>query len=210
MKKKKMKMTPLSKEELDLIVLNDDEDADGVLDMNDICPHTPTGFQVDIHGCPSDRDGDGVPDELDDEPDSALGALVDVKGVTYTDEAFLQRHLSYLDSGVVNVVASRRESFGPMPPKAASKRVYVVKVGSKVEGISEELIQKILSIPDVRTIERGDTTFYVVGNYDAIPEALRRELELKGMGIESLVMAEENGKLIDVSKETASDREKLK
>jgi len=209
-KKKKMKMTPLTKEELDLIVLNDDEDSDGVLDMIDECPHTPTGYRVDAKGCPNDRDGDGVPDEMDDEPDSAPGALVDMKGVTFTDEAFLKRHLTYMDSGAVNVVASRRESFGAMPPKAISKRVYVVKVGSKVEGISEELIQKILSIPDVRTIERGDTTFYVVGNYDAIPEALRRELELKGMGIESLVMAEEDGKLIDVSRETAADRDKMK
>lgn len=209
-KKKKMKMTPLSKEELDLIVLNEDEDADGVLDMIDQCPHTPTGYRVDVRGCPNDRDADGIPDEMDDEPDSAPGALVDMKGVAYTDEAFLKRHLAFMDSGATNIVASRRESFGPMPPKAVSKRVYVVKVGSQVEGISEELIQKILSIPDVRTVERGDTTFYVVGNYDAIPEALRRELELKGMGIESIVMAEEDGKLIDVTKETAADREKIK
>ena len=80
-----------------------------------------------------------------------------------------------------------------------AKRVYVVKVGSQVEGISEDLIQKILSLPDVRTVEQGDTTFYVVGSYDAIPEALRRELELRGMGLQAVVMAEENGKLIDVS-----------
>ena len=68
-----------------------------------------------------------------------------------------------------------------------------------MEGISEDIIQRILSLPDVRTLERGDTTFYVVGSFAAIPEALRRELELRGMGIESQVMAEENGRLIDVS-----------
>jgi hypothetical protein len=85
----------------------------------------------------------------------------------------------------------------------------VVKVGTHTEGISEEMIQKILSIPDVRTIEKGDTTFYVVGNYDAIPEALRRELELKGMGIQSVVMAEEDGRLIDVSKEAAAERARM-
>ena len=85
----------------------------------------------------------------------------------------------------------------------------MVKVGTHTEGISEELIQKILSIPDVRTIERGDTTFYVVGSFDAIPEALRRELELKGMGITSEVMAEEGGQLIDVSTESAAERAKM-
>ena len=90
-----------------------------------------------------------------------------------------------------------------------AKRVYVVKVGTHTEGISEELIQKILSIPDVRTIEQGDTTFYVVGSYDAIPEALRRELELKGLGIESTVMAEQGGVLTDVSKETAPERGRM-
>jgi hypothetical protein len=210
-RKKKVRMTPFSSEELDLIVLNDDTDKDGVPDMRDDCPDTPEGVAVDTFGCPLDGDSDGVPDHMDDEPTSAPGAIVDMRGVTLSDDDHLRGYLNYLDSGNVNIVASRRESFGPMPPKAPpAKRVYVVKVGTQVEGISEELIQKILSLPDVRTIERGDTTFYVVGNYDAIPEALRRELELKGMGIESMVMAEENGRLIDVSAELGADRDKLR
>jgi PAS domain-containing protein len=79
-----------------------------------------------------------------------------------------------------------------------------------VEGISEDLIQRILSLPDVRTLESGDTTYYVVGSFDAIPEALRRELELRGLGIESTVMAEENGRLVDVTKEVQAERERRK
>jgi hypothetical protein len=209
-KGKKRRMTPLSEEELDLIVLNDDEDGDGVKDMMDRCPGTPTGVPVDANGCPLDGDGDGVPDHADDELNSAPGALVDMRGVTVDDAAFLKRHLNYLDSGNINTVISRIESFGPVSRPAPAKRVYVVKVGTQVEGISEDLIQRILSIPEVRTIEKGDTTFYVVGNYDSIPEALRRELELRGMGIESVVMAEENGRLIDVSKELAADRARMR
>lgn len=207
---KRSKLTPLNSEELDLIVLQDDEDGDGVKDMADECPGTPTGAQVDAKGCPIDSDGDGVPDHLDDEAGTAPGALVDARGVTISDEAYLKGFLNYLDSGNVNVVASSVESFGPIrkAPTAPTKRVYVVKVGSQVEGISEDLIQRILSLPDVRTIESGDTTFYVVGNFEAIPEALRRELELRGMGIESRVMAEENGRLIDVSKELEAERER--
>jgi len=202
--------TPLSSEELDAIVLNEDEDGDGVRDFLDECPGTPTGVKVDAKGCPLDGDGDGVPDDRDDELNTTAGALVDGRGVTLTDERILKSWLAWKDSGNVNIVASRVESFGPMrPAKAPTKRVYVVKVGTHTEGISEEMIQKILSIPDVRTIEKGDTTYYVVGNYDAIPEALRRELELKGMGIQSVVMAEEDGKLIDVSKESAADRAKI-
>lgn len=208
-KERKTRMSPLSSEELDLIVLNDDEDGDGVTDINDECPHTPAGSRVDAKGCPLDGDNDGVPDGLDDEPNSAPGAIVDARGVTITDADLLKAWLAWKDSANVNIVASRVESFGPMKPKPAAKRVYVVKVGTHTEGISEALIQKILSIPDVRMIEKGDTTFYVVGSYDAIPEALRRELELKGMGIESVVMAEENGRLIDVSDEAAAERAKL-
>lgn len=211
-KARKQKMTPLDSEQLDQIVLNDDEDGDGVADFNDNCPHTPTGAQVDTHGCPLDGDSDGVRDPFDDELLTAAGAPVDQRGVTMTDEFLLKRHLNYLDSGNVQIVNSRVESFGPMAakPKPKGKRVYVVKVGSQTEGISEEMIEKILSLPDVRTIQKGDTTFYVVGNYEAIPEALRRELELKGMGVEGFVMAEEDGKLIDISGELAAEREKMR
>lgn len=202
--------TPLNSAELDAIVLNEDEDGDGVKDFHDLCPGTPPGVRVDAKGCPLDGDGDGVPDDRDDELNTAPGALVDARGVTLTDERILKSWLAWKDSGNVNIVASRVESFGPAKPaKAPAKRVYVVKVGTHTEGISEEMIQKILSIPDVRTIERGDTTFYVVGNYDAIPEALRRELELKGMGIQSVVMAEEDGRLIDVSEEAAAERARM-
>ncbi|MBK8497866.1 MAG: SPOR domain-containing protein [Flavobacteriales bacterium] len=203
--------TPLNNDQLDLIVLNDDEDGDGVKDFADLCPRTPAGAQVDAKGCPLDGDKDGVPDGLDDEPDSALGASVNTRGVTITDDEHLHAWLDWKDSANVNIIRDRVESVGgarrAAPP--AAKRVYVVKVGTHTEGISEELIQKILSIPDVRTIEQGDTTFYVVGSYDAIPEALRRELELKGMGIESTVMAEEDGNLVDIRKETAADRARM-
>ncbi|MBK9177633.1 MAG: hypothetical protein IPM46_15150 [Flavobacteriales bacterium] len=202
--------TPLTNEQLDLIVLNDDEDGDGVKDFHDLCPGTPPGVKVDATGCALDGDSDGVPDDRDDELNSAPGALVDGRGVTITDDALLKAWLNWKDSANVNIVASRVESFGPARAvKPPVKRVYVVKVGTHTEGISEEMIQKILSIPDVRTIEKGDTTFYVVGSFDAIPEALRRELEMKGMGIESVVMAEEGGQLIDVSEESAAERAKM-
>lgn len=207
----KMPKTPLSSEELDLIVLNEDGDGDGVVDLWDLCPDTPEGVAVDATGCPLDGDKDGVPDHLDDEPNSAPGAIVDERGVTLSDDDHLRAYLNFIDSGNVNTVLTRRESFGPMPAKRVSaKRVYVVKVGTQVEGISESLIQQILSLPDVRTLESGDTTYYVVGNYEAIPEALRRELELKGMGVESVVMAEEDGRLVDVSAELAAERERMR
>lgn len=208
--KKTRFQTPLNGEQLDAIVLEDDADGDGVKDFADECPGTPAGVKVDAKGCPLDGDGDGVPDDRDDELNSAPGALVNSRGVTLTDDELLKAWLNWKDSGNVNIVATRVESFGKArPAKPPVKRVYVVKVGTHTEGISEEMIQKILSIPDVRTIEKGDTTYYVVGNFEAIPEALRRELELKGMGIQSQVMAEEGGQLIDVSQESAAERARM-
>jgi hypothetical protein len=204
------KVVPLRHEQIDLIVLNDDEDGDGVPDMRDRCPHTPAGAKVDLRGCPVDGDRDLVPDHQDDELNSAPDAVVDHRGVTMTDEDHLKGYMNYLDSGNVTMLYSRVESFGPMAPKKqAPERTYVVKVGTQVEGISEDQIQRILSIPDVRTIERNDTTYYVVGNYEALPEALRRELELRGGGIEGMVMAEEAGKLIDISSDVVMDRARI-
>ncbi|MCB0771527.1 MAG: thrombospondin type 3 repeat-containing protein [Flavobacteriales bacterium] len=202
-KAKKVKKTPLSSDELDLLAWTGDEDGDGVQDVQDKCPYTPAGAAVDAFGCPLDGDNDGVPDHADDELNTVAGAPVDARGVAITDEALLKAWLAYRDSGNVNMVTSRVESFGPMKPAFVPvKRVYVVKVGSQLEKINEDVIQKLLSLPDIRTVEHGDTTFFVVGSYDKIPEALRRELELRGMGVEGVVMAEENGRLIDVSNET--------
>ncbi len=209
-KKYKPSLTP---EQMDVIAFNDDEDGDGVMDWNDRCPHTPPGTPVDAHGCPLDSDGDGVPDHLDDEAGTLPGAPVNARGVTLSDDELLRAYLNYLDSGNVTMVYSKVESFGPVGqpvvkrPPIPVMRAYVVKVGAQVEGISEEMIQRILSLPDVRTVERGDTTFYIVGNYEALPDAIKRQLQLKGQGFESVVMLEQDGKLLDLPSGGITPRE---
>lgn len=57
-----------------------DEDGDGVLDVDDACPKTPLGVPVDNSGCVNDNDGDGVPDYLDKCPETPLGNVVDTEG----------------------------------------------------------------------------------------------------------------------------------
>lgn len=47
-----------------------DDDNDGVMDANDLCPNTPAGLQVNAAGCP-DVDGDGVADTVDNCPNTA-------------------------------------------------------------------------------------------------------------------------------------------
>ena len=61
----------------------EDGDADGVPDMEDKCPGTPTGVAVDKNGCPLDADNDGIPDYLDKEPNSPKDARVDADGVAF-------------------------------------------------------------------------------------------------------------------------------
>jgi hypothetical protein len=206
----KYRFTPtISSEQMDAEALNDDEDGDGVPDWSDRCPHTPKGITVDPSGCPFDGDSDGVPDHRDDEANSSPGAAVDARGVTIDDNALMNAWLNWKDSANATIISSRVESFGPIgKPRTTyantpAKRSYVVEVGTQTAGISEDLTQQILSLPDVRTIERHDTTYYIVGNYDGLPDALRRELTLKGQGLTGQVMIEQEGKLLDMAQDAS-------
>lgn len=204
-KKRKKSMEPdLTPEQMDILVLNDDEDGDGVTDFKDECPHTPAGAKVNEHGCPLDGDGDGVPDGMDEEPATAPGAPVDAKGVTITDDQFLKAWLNYADSGNVNIIRSTAESVGRKSGgQARAKRIYTVQVGSDVEGITEQQMQQLLSIPDIRTVEHGDTINFVVGGYDALPEAIRRQLALGKDGVTGRVVAQEGDRILDITEEVA-------
>ena len=61
---------------------NKDADKDGVFDLFDACPNTPTNVRVDEVGCPLDEDGDGIPDYMDECPftPSAAFGLLDTVG----------------------------------------------------------------------------------------------------------------------------------
>ncbi len=62
-------------------LMKEDNDKDGVADINDQCEGTPAGVKVDRNGCPLDGDGDGVPDYLDKELKTKKGSTVDENGV---------------------------------------------------------------------------------------------------------------------------------
>lgn len=193
----------LTPEQMDALVLNADEDGDGVTDFKDKCPQTPAGWKVNLDGCPLDADEDGVPDGEDDEPNTLKGAPVNARGVTITDDEFLRSWLAYADSGNVTVIASRAESVGGRKPNTMvpPKRIYTIRVGSEVTGISEKEMQMLLSIPDIRTVQNGDTISFVVGGYDLLPNALRRFLELKKEGVTGQVVAQVGNILTEIPSE---------
>ena len=82
----------------------EDEDKDGVIDIDDFCIGTPKNVKVDAKGCPIDTDNDNIPDYLDKEANTPKGAVVNSDGIQLTDEMSEAIYLSYLNS------ASRKDA----------------------------------------------------------------------------------------------------
>ena len=82
----------------------EDEDKDGVIDIDDFCIGTPKDVKVDAKGCPIDTDNDNIPDYLDKEANTPKGAVVNSDGIQLTDEMSEAIYLSYLNS------ASRKDA----------------------------------------------------------------------------------------------------
>ncbi|MBI9039776.1 endonuclease [Lutibacter sp.] len=62
---------------------NEDTDNDGVLNVDDLCPNTPTGESVDANGCSNgqlDDDNDGVQNSLDECANTPIGDAVNATG----------------------------------------------------------------------------------------------------------------------------------
>jgi hypothetical protein len=91
---------------------HDDDDGDGVKNMEDLCAGTPQGAAIDERGCPTDEDKDGVPDYLDEEAGSAVDAIVDTKGITIGDEILGTDTLAVKHSVIYLAYPSQR--FKPM------------------------------------------------------------------------------------------------
>jgi len=184
---------------------NIDSDKDGVSDWIDQCPNTEPGVRVNENGCPLDKDRDGVPDYKDEEPNTVKGSVVDEFGVAVNDDYFLNAYMTYIDSGKTGSV--QRSSVTSLDNPNARRRArtentdreYYVQIGTDIEELDVDLIDQILSIPDVRTKIVGDSTLYVVGRYDNLPAAVKRKLKLEEEGYEGSVFAENNGDIIDVS-----------
>lgn len=199
---------PSEEDEVDLRMLafdGEDYDGDGVEDFLDECPQTKEDVEVGPSGCPLDKDEDGVPDHRDEEletpEDSLRRAAPD--GVALTDEDLKQRYLAYMDSTgkyteVTDTVYSSSESEGfpdPQKKKKFATKNYMVQVAKTAEGVSDEERQRLLSLPDVKTLQKEDTTIYAVGDYSGVPDALRRKFQLEAEGMEGRIISEQGGRI---------------
>ena len=178
---------------------SDDEDNDGIIDFIDECPGTPPGVEVDKNGCPLDNDGDFVPNYKDDELETREGAPVTPYGVEMTDEMIYLAYQKYMDSTGLFAEVLSKQIEGER--RAKIKQTYKVQIGSFTDGVDASLIDHFLSIPDVEIISFGDSlTVIAVGEYDNLPDAIKRKIKLTSEGFEAAIVVEkeENGTLTSV------------
>ncbi len=167
----------------------EDEDGDGVIDFVDECPWTPEGVEVDEKGCPLDKDGDFVANYKDDELETRDGAPVTQSGVEMTDDMIYEAYQRYLDStGAFAEVETRIIA----AEKSKNTKRYKVQVGEFTEAIDAELVDKFLSLPDVEIKTFGDSLTVVgVGDYDNLPAAIQRKVQLTEEGFDAAIVVEE-------------------
>lgn len=180
----------------------EDEDGDGVADIVDLCPFTPSTVSVDSYGCPLDYDKDGVPDYLDQEPNSAPNAYVDANGVTLTDEDIENMYLVYSDS-IGNLQFEKSATYTAdiklRNKKANNNNGYRVVIGNSAS-MSSDQISRMLSISDLKSEESASGIYYYIGNFDNPIEALSRKEEINELGIESHLVYNKAGKIENVDK----------
>ena len=190
LKHKKQEEIEEFEEDIDYLAYDtDDEDGDGVIDFIDECPWTPEGVEVDEKGCPLDKDGDFVPNYKDDELETRDGAPVTRTGVEMTDDMIFEAYQRYMDS---TGMFAETETRIIAAEKRKQKKKYRVQVGEFTEAIDADLVDKFLSIPDVEIKTFGDSlTVIAVGDYDNLPEALRRKMQLTSEGFDAAIVVEE-------------------
>ncbi len=195
-----------------------DQDGDLVLDINDLCPETPTGVKVDESGCPLDSDNDGIADYLDKEKDTKSGAIVDEKGVTLKEDQFKSKYekgevASREFANFYNESEISRDDFKSINAYLIAKAnafnalyntqnkeeelglAYKVQLAVYNDGVPAKMINKLLSLEDLESYtEDNGNVIYAVGNYLTIDDALGREYELEKLGFNNLSILEyENG-----------------
>ncbi len=163
-----------------------DADLDSIPDMIDKCPSTPIGVEVDSEGCPLDSDGDGIADYKDLELNSLEGAVVDTNGVTLSDAVIEQMYLEYTDEdGKYSQYTNTAYSQETVERKTIRKKQnFKVQIGEFQEGVDDSLANALLSMPDVTTrVTEDGKTIIEVGNFENLPDAIQRKIDLEIGGI---------------------------
>lgn len=140
----------------------EDEDMDGVLDINDKCFGTPKGAEVNEFGCAKDTDEDGIIDFLDAQPDSPKDARIHPNGIAWSDEEYIQH---YNDSLAYFVKTLRKISKNsrPYPVKKYIPKQNYMKWNKILESNPDWQLARIngaLKIPkDIKFLDKNKDNF---------------------------------------------------
>ncbi|MEO0405413.1 MAG: hypothetical protein AAF193_11130, partial [Bacteroidota bacterium] len=186
--------SPFVDENGNLIVFNnaDDSDGDGVNDFLDECQGTPEGATVDSKGCPVDTDGDGYADCFDQEPNSPH-TYVDGDGIAMDDDLIYEKYLMYNDSIPWDQSAWKQDFAKKESDMMHWSNSYSVQVGAESEGLSQAQINAILSLKDITSVEENGERIFLAGQFEELPQAVERQLELEMEGFEGDVVTKSEG-----------------
>ena len=174
-----------------------DSDKDGVADIDDDCLGHPEGINVDKKGCPLDFDNDGVADYKDDEPATENGLLVDEYGVAIQDEMFLDQYMVWIDSLGVNKFD---ELYNKVEGEKNEQNFTVLILPNK-RGMNQSEINSILAEENVRATNENGEEGFLIGDFETLPEAVNKKLNLEEKGLVGSVQKEIGEKRLDVDAE---------
>ena len=153
-----------------------DSDGDGVKDIADYCPETPSGVTVDERGCATDEDSDGVDDPSDAEANTNPELNVDKEGVGLTDDMIF---ISEDDT----LATQRAKMFAVYPDM---EKVYGSNKASRQD--QEELKADDMNSSSFTLVDyNGDGTISVSEVYEAIDKFFEGELKVSPLYINDLI-----------------------
>ena len=176
-----------------------DKDNDGIPDLDDDCLDHPEGIEVDKHGCPLDSDKDGVADYKDDEPTTEEGLLVDEFGVAIEDEIFLNKYMVWIDS----LGADGYDELYSRVDGEKGEHFAVLVLPDK-RGMNQREINSLLAEENVRATSENGEEGFLIGDFESLPEAVSKKLELEKQGLIGSVQKEVEGKMIDIDDEISA------
>ena len=177
-----------------------DSDKDGVADLDDDCLGHPEGINVDEKGCPLDFDNDGVADYKDDEPATENGWLVDEYGVAIEDEMFFDKYMVWIDS----LGANEFDELYNKVEGEKNKQNFTVLILPNKRGMNQSEINSILAEGNVRATNENGEEGFLIGDFETLPEAVHKKLNLAEKGLLGSVQLEKGGKRLDVDAETGA------
>ena len=202
----------------------EDEDGDLIPDVNDHCPKTPQGVEVDGNGCPLDTDNDGIPNYIDEQEYTPIGAVVNERGVQLTDEQFRSMYSEYASASreyashyneykiaeddyktINDYLIAKANAFNKAfnEGKELNKEVegikYKVKIASYNGSVPADEMNNLLCLDDLESItEDNGVVIYLVGSYLTLDGALIRQDILEAEGFDnSYILVDNNGNISD-------------